>query len=89
MAGDVDGAALVAASRGGDPGEANLDRNLAFALDRLRDAVSDGRLGALAGRHLAIGGVTAARERDLRRCAAEAAARVAAGGADVALLVPT
>jgi hypothetical protein len=89
VAGDVDTAALIAASRGGDPGEANLDRNLACALDRLREAVAAGRLGALAERHLALGGVTAAGERDLRRCAAAAAGRLAAGGADVALLVPT
>lgn len=89
VAGDLDTAALVASSRGGDPGEANLDRNLAGALDRLREAVADHRLGALAGRHLALGGVTAARERDVRRRAPEAADRLVADGVDVALLVPT
>jgi hypothetical protein len=88
VAGDVDTAALVTRSRGGDPAEANLDRNLAFALDRLREAVADGRLGALAGRHLALGGVTAG-ERDMRRCAPEAAARLVADGVETALLVPT
>ena len=72
-----------------DPGAANLDRNLAMALDRLREAVADGRLGALNRRHLALGGAMAATDRAVRGRASAAVRRLRADRVDVALLVPT
>ena len=88
--GDVDTAALTAASRASaDASAANLDRNLAMALDRLREAVADGRLGALQGRHLGLGGAMAATDRAVLRRASEAVRRLPADEVDVALLVPT
>jgi hypothetical protein len=88
--GDVSTAELRATSRGSsDASGANLDRNLAFALDRLRDAVSDGRLGELNRRHLALCGVMAATGRAIRKRAPQAAQWLAADQVDVALLVPT
>ncbi len=68
---------------------ANLDRNLAFALDRLREAVSDGRLGELNRRHLALCGVMAASGRAIRKRAPQAARWLTDDRVDVALLVPT
>jgi hypothetical protein len=68
---------------------ANLDRNLAFALDRLREAVAAGRLGELNRRHLALGGAMAATGRAIARRVPQVADRLSADGVDVALLVPT
>ena len=88
--GEASAEALGAASRdGADASAANLDRNLAMALERLREAVADGRLGELNGRHLALGGVMAATDRAVRRQAAAAVRRLLADAVDVALLVPT
>jgi len=88
--GDASAEALLAASRdGADASAANLDRNLAMALERLREAVADGRLGELNGRHLALGGVMAATDRAVRGQASAAVRRLQADGVDVALLVPT
>ncbi len=90
VAGDLAGAAPTARSPGlSDPSAANLDRNLAFALERLREAVADGRLGELNRRHLALGGVMAAGSRAIRKRAPQAARWLTDDRVDVALLVPT
>jgi hypothetical protein len=68
---------------------ANLDRNLAFGLDRLREAVAAGRLGELNRRHLALGGAMVATGRAIARVAPLAADRLVGDQVDVALLVPT
>jgi D-proline reductase (dithiol) PrdB len=72
-----------------DASAANLDRNLAFALDRLREAVAAGRLGELNRRHLALGGAMAATGRAIARRVPQVADRLIADGVDAALLVPT
>ena len=88
--GGVPTAELLAAARAGsDASAANLDRNLAFALDRLRDAVAEGRLGELNGRHLALCGAMAATDRAIRGRAPQAARWLSDDGVDAALLVPT
>ena len=81
--------ALVASRTSADASAANLDRNLAMALERLREAVADGRLGELNGRHLALGGVMAATDRAVRLRGSAAVRRLLADRVDVALLVPT
>ena len=87
---DASSAELLAGSHAGsDAGAANLDRNLALALDRLRDAVADGRLGELNRRHLALCGVAAATGRAIRRRVPQAVRWLIDDGVDVALLVPT
>jgi hypothetical protein len=82
---DADGGLSVAA----DTGAANLDRNLAFALERLREAVAAGRLGELNRRHLALGGAMAATGRAIARRVPQAADRLTADRVDAVLLVPT
>jgi len=88
--GDVATDALRTASHdGADASAANLDRNLAMALDRLREAVTDDRLGRLSDRHLALGGVMAATDRAVRGRASAAVRILLADQVDAALLVPT
>ena len=90
IAGDVPTEELLARARDAtDASAANLDRNLAFALDRLRETVADGRLGELNQRHLALCGVMAATGRAIRKRAPQAALWLTADRVDVALLVPT
>ena len=81
--------ASAADASAADASAANLDRNLAFALDRLREAVAAGRLGELNGRHLALGGAMAATGRAIARRVPQVADRLIADGVDAALLVPT
>lgn len=64
------------------------DPNLAFPLDRFRELVAKGRLGALNHRHLSFMGSITAPGRLLRDSAPEAARRLAADGVEAALLVP-
>jgi D-proline reductase (dithiol) PrdB len=87
---DVDTGEVLATSRGraGD-GAADLERTVALALDGLRAAVADGRLGELNRRHLALCGPVAATAAALRHTAPLAADRLTADQVDVALLVPT
>jgi len=87
--GDAATDALRVAPPDADASAANLDRNLAMALDRLRDAVADGRLGELDGRHLALGGVMAATDRAVRGRSPVAVRSLVADRVDTALLVPT
>lgn len=64
------------------------DPNLAFPLDRFRELVAAGRIGALNHRHLSFMGSITAPGRLMRETAPEAARRLAADGVDAALLVP-
>jgi hypothetical protein len=90
IAGDADtGELLDSAARGADTGAANLDRNVAYALDRLREAESARRIGALNRRHLALCGPMAATRRAIVRAAPRATELLTADGVDVVLLVPT
>lgn len=90
VASDVDTAALRQhREMGGGASEANLDRNIGQALDRLREAAAAGRIGRLNDRHLAFCGAMSASARVIRRKAPEAARLLLADGVDVALLVPT
>lgn len=87
---EVDIGEMLARSRGraGD-GAANLERNIALALDGLRAAVAEGRLGELNRRHLALYGPVAATVDAIRKKAPQAAGWLTADQVDVALLVPT
>ncbi len=88
--GDVLTSELPAGSRElPDASDATLDRTLACALDRLREAVSDRRLGELNRRHLALCGAVAATGGAIRERAPQAALWLTADRVDVALLVPT
>ena len=64
------------------------DPNLVFPLDRVRELVERGRIGALNHRHLSFMGSITAPGRLVRDTAPEAARRLVADGVDVALLVP-
>ena len=88
--GHLDTGELLRSCRGrpGD-GAANLERNVALALDGLRAAAGDGRIGELGSRHLALHGPTAATPAELRKVAPEVARRLVDDRVDVALLVPS
>jgi D-proline reductase (dithiol) PrdB len=64
------------------------DRNLGFPLDRLREMEAAGAIGGVAPRALSFMGSISAPGRLVKETAPEAAALLAADGADVALLVP-
>lgn len=64
------------------------DRNVAFPLDRLRELVTDGTIGAVAPRHLSFMGSITAPGRLVQRSAPEAAEVLVNDEVDLALLVP-
>lgn len=64
------------------------DPNLALPLERMRELVERGRIGATSRVHLSFMGSITAPGRLVRDSAPEAAARLVDEGADVALLVP-
>lgn len=64
------------------------DRNLAFPLDRLRELVSEGSIGAVAPRHLSFMGSITAPDRLVQRSAPEAVELLVRDEVDLALLVP-
>jgi D-proline reductase (dithiol) PrdB len=64
------------------------DPNLAFPLDRVRELVSRGRLGAVNRRHLSCMGSIPAPGRMLRDTLPGAASALVEDSVDVALLVP-
>ena len=72
-----------------DASAANLDRNLAMGLDRLREAQAAGVIGELGLRALALGGPMAATRRAIGAAAKQCARLLREDGADAALLVPT
>ncbi len=64
------------------------DRNLAFPLDRLREMLERGEIGAIAPHHYSFMGSIAAPARLIREFAPEVAHRLVLDGVDVALLTP-
>lgn len=64
------------------------DPNLAFPMDRIREWVSEGRLGSSNHRHLSFMGSITAPGRLVQQSAPEAATLLARDQVDVALLVP-
>lgn len=64
------------------------DPNLAFPLDRLREMVRSGRIGALNRRHLSFMGSITAPGRLVKKTAPPAVRKLVEDGVDVALLVP-
>lgn len=70
-----------------DPDEAQKDLNVLVPLDRMRELVDDGRLAGLTETFFSFFGLCE-RIEDLKASAAEVADRMAAQGADVALLFP-
>lgn len=64
------------------------DRNLAFPLDRLKELVEDGSVGAVAPRHYSLMGSIAAPGRLIAKTAPEIARRLAADKVDAVLLAP-
>jgi D-proline reductase (dithiol) PrdB len=71
-----------------DRGPLTADRNVAFPLDRLRELVAEGVVGAAAPRHLSFMGSITAPGRLVRETAPAAARLLLEDGVDVALLVP-
>jgi D-proline reductase (dithiol) PrdB len=65
-----------------------LDRNLCFPLDRFRELLAEGEIGALNGRHLSFMGSITAPGRLTRQTAPEAAEQLKQDGVDVAFLTP-
>lgn len=64
------------------------DPNLAFPLDRLRERVAAGRLGALNHRHFSVMGSITAPGRFLQQTAPAIAEAFAADGVDAVLVIP-
>lgn len=64
------------------------DPNLAFPLDRVRELVAAGRLGAANRRHFSLMGSITAPGRFMKETVPAVAGALAADQADVALLVP-
>jgi D-proline reductase (dithiol) PrdB len=64
------------------------DPNVAFPLDRVREAAASGRVGSVNPRHLSFMGSITAPGRLVRETAPEAARLLTSDGVDVALLVP-
>ncbi len=64
------------------------DPNLAFPLDRVRELVAVGRLGAINRRHYSLMGSITAPGRLMKETAPAVAGALAADQVDVALLVP-
>lgn len=65
-----------------------LDRNVAFPIDRARELVERGRIGSLADRYLSFMGSVTAPGRMIRDHVGQAADIFVQEGVDVALLVP-
>jgi len=64
------------------------DPNLAFPVDRARELVARGRIGAVNHRHLSFMGSITAPGRLIRDTAPEAARQLVSDGVDIALLIP-
>ena len=87
---DADTSALMRrAADAADMSAANLDRNLAMGLDRLREAEAAGAIGELTPRAHTLGGPMAASRRAVDAAAREAVRLLREDRADAALLVPT
>jgi D-proline reductase (dithiol) PrdB len=90
LSGDVDVSQLKIAHRSSafDQTGALHDRNLVFPLDRFRELVARGKLGALNHRHFSFMGSIIAPERLIQETAPELAARLRQDQVDVAFLLP-
>ncbi|MBA2704270.1 MAG: hypothetical protein H0U60_10505 [Blastocatellia bacterium] len=64
------------------------DRNLAFPLDRFRELVARGEIGALNHRHFSFMGSILRPKRLIQETAPQVAERLRADGVDVAFLTP-
>lgn len=64
------------------------DRNLAFPLDRLREMLERGEIGAIAPHHYSFMGSIVGPSKLIKQSAPEVAYRLAADAVDVALLTP-
>lgn len=67
---------------------AEADLNAVYPLDRLRELVAEGRIGALAGQHYSISGYCTRADLVVEKSAPELVASLAAAGVDVVLHVP-
>jgi D-proline reductase (dithiol) PrdB len=67
---------------------ARADGNLVFPLDRLREFVQRGELGALSQRHFSFMGSITAPARLIKQSAPAVAQKLAEDGVDAVLLVP-
>jgi D-proline reductase (dithiol) PrdB len=87
---DVDVPTLVEAHRSESFDHAGLqqDPNLGLPIERLRELVEAGRIGALNHRHFSFMGSITAPGRLVRDSAPEMARALVSDGVDVALLVP-
>jgi D-proline reductase (dithiol) PrdB len=90
LPGDADVSTLMDTHRSQSYDHAGVraDPNLAFPLDRLRELAARGRVGAVASTHLSFMGSITAPGRFLKDTLPDAAERLVADGAQVALLVP-
>jgi len=64
------------------------DRNLVFPLDRLREMLKRGEIGAIAPHHYSFMGSIVGPSKLIKQSAPEVARRLAADGVDVVLLTP-
>jgi len=64
------------------------DRNLVFPLDRLREMLERGEIGAIAPHHYSFMGSIVGPSKLIKQSAPEVARRLAAEGVDVVLLTP-
>jgi D-proline reductase (dithiol) PrdB len=87
---DVDPGTLVQSHRSEsfDPAGLRADPNIAFPIDRVRELVARGRIGAVNHRHFSFMGSITAPGRLIGDTAPSAARLLAEDQADVALLVP-
>ena len=88
--GDAELGELIDTHRSGsyDHGPLRSDPNLALPLDRVRELEGEGRIGAVAPRHLSFMGSIVAPGRLTRDTAPEAAELLVEDEVDVCLLVP-
>ncbi|MCC7103705.1 MAG: hypothetical protein IT307_01060 [Chloroflexi bacterium] len=84
--GDVDTRDLMATHGHVDTGPANTDPNVALPIDRLRELVAAGRVGAAARRHYGLMGFCPAIERMRDEVGPEIARRMHEDGVDAAIL---
>jgi D-proline reductase (dithiol) PrdB len=85
---DVRSLVLCHRSAAWDRTGVEIDPNLAFPIDRVRELASEGRIGSVAPRHLSFMGSITAPGRLIRESAPKGAALLDADRVDVALLVP-
>ena len=90
LSADVDVQSLIECHRSHSFDRAGLevDRGLAFPVERLRELATEGRIGAVSRQHLSFMGSITAPGRLIKHSAPEAAKVFVEEAVDVALLVP-